>query len=126
MSGVLPDTVKIPVSVYNKIMSETKHISRYTILFPALMMLVGLLCCEICSANVVINEIHYDPDIKTDPVEFIELYNAGSNSVDLSGWFLADGVMFTFPNGSACPPGNYIIIAQNPLAGIRIVSCLFC
>ncbi|GAG46426.1 unnamed protein product, partial [marine sediment metagenome] len=25
--------------------------------------------------SVVINEIHYDPDVKTEQVEFVELYN---------------------------------------------------
>src|ERR1041384_7145061 len=51
-------------------------------------------------SGMVINEIHYDPDVKTEPVEFIELFNAGSNTVDLSGWQLSEGVSFTFPAGS--------------------------
>ena len=37
------------------------------------------------AANVLINEIHYDPDVKTELVEFIELYNAGDEIADLSG-----------------------------------------
>ena len=35
--------------------------------------------------SVIINEIHYDPDIRTELVEFIELYNSGTSVVDLSG-----------------------------------------
>ena len=38
------------------------------------------------SAAVIINEIHYNPDVKTDPGEFVELYNDGSNAVNLAGW----------------------------------------
>ena len=34
---------------------------------------------------VVINEFHYDPDLNTERVEFIELHNTGPSSVDLSG-----------------------------------------
>lgn len=36
-------------------------------------------------AQVVINEIHYNPDDKLEHVEFIELYNNGPDSPDLSG-----------------------------------------
>jgi hypothetical protein len=38
-------------------------------------------------SEVVINEIHYNPDVDTELVEFIELYNPGSAAVDLSGAF---------------------------------------
>ena len=34
--------------------------------------------------EVVINEIHYDSDPKTDAVEFVELHNAGGKSIDLT------------------------------------------
>ena len=40
---------------------------------------------QMLAANVLINEIHYDPDVKTELVEFIELYNAGDEIADLSG-----------------------------------------
>ena len=35
---------------------------------------------------VIINEIHTNPDVKTELVEFVELYNPGAVDVDLSGW----------------------------------------
>jgi hypothetical protein len=35
--------------------------------------LAFILVSSICSAKVVINEIHFDPDIKTELVEFVEL-----------------------------------------------------
>src|SRR2546423_6356851 len=37
------------------------------------------------SCSVVINEIHYNPDIKTEPVEFAELKNTGDAPAELSG-----------------------------------------
>ncbi|PCH54558.1 MAG: hypothetical protein COC21_04585, partial [Verrucomicrobiales bacterium] len=40
---------------------------------------------------VIINEIHYDADPKTDAVEFVELHNAGGKDVDLSGWRFSSG-----------------------------------
>jgi hypothetical protein len=68
------------------------------------------------AANVVINELHYDPDVKTEPVEFVELHNAGDAPADLSRWTLADGISFTFPQGTELAPGAYLVIAQNPAA----------
>jgi len=65
---------------------------------------------------ILINEVHYDPDVKTEPVEFIELFNSGSNTVDLSGWRLADAVTYTFPGGTQLSPSGYLVVAQNPPA----------
>jgi predicted extracellular nuclease len=48
--------------------------------------------------QVVINEIHHNPDVNTQHYEFIELYNAGSTAVDLSGWSLEEAVMYQFPS----------------------------
>ena len=53
--------------------------------------------------EVVINEIHYDSDPKTDAFEFVELHNAGGKSIDLSGWHFSDGIKYTFPaNTNLC------------------------
>ena len=68
------------------------------------------------SANVVINELHYDPDVKTQLVEFVELHNAGDQSADLTGWHIADGVGFEFSTGTSIPSGGYLVIAQDPAA----------
>ena len=57
-----------------------------------------------------------NPDVKTEPVEFIELLNAGSAAVDLSGWSISEAVSFTFPPGTSLAPGANAVIAQNPNA----------
>ncbi|NQU23007.1 MAG: lamin tail domain-containing protein, partial [Candidatus Nealsonbacteria bacterium] len=64
--------------------------------------------------SVVINEIHYDPDVKTEPVEFIELHNAGAVSVDLSHWTLRGGISYDFPEGSSLGAGEYVVISIDP------------
>lgn len=66
------------------------------------------------NAQVVINEIHYNPDVKTEPVEFVEIFNSGTNSVDLSGWSIADAIQYTFPAGTIIAPHDYKVVAQNP------------
>lgn len=66
--------------------------------------------------QIVINEIHYNPDVKTELVEFVELHNSGSESFDLSGWSLTDAVAFRFPESTALGPGGYAIVSESPSA----------
>ena len=63
---------------------------------------------------VVINEIHYIPDVKTDPAKFVEIYNSDTNAVDLSGWNFSSGIGFTFPQGTTLGGLQYAVVAQNP------------
>ncbi len=81
-----------------------------------LVALFSLLWAPTVSAQVVINEIHYDPDVKSERVEFIELYNVNSRVVDLSGWSFTDGIAYTFPAGIQLPGNGYLVIAQDPAA----------
>ena len=76
----------------------------------------GLWAIARVSAAIVINEVHYNPDVKTEHVEFIELFNAESNAVDLSAWQLSGAVDFTFPAGTSLAPGGYLVVAQDPAA----------
>ncbi len=50
-------------------------------------------------SGVVINEIHYDPDVKTELVEFIELHNTTAVDIDLAGWYFTNAVSYQFPDG---------------------------
>ncbi|YCM44180.1 lamin tail domain-containing protein [Verrucomicrobiaceae bacterium 227] len=67
-------------------------------------------------ADIVINEVHYDADPKTDWVEFIELINSGATSVDLGLWSFSDGLSFTFPGGTMIAPGEILLVAESPAA----------
>ncbi len=60
---------------------------------------------------VVINEIHTDPDVKTEQVEFVELYNISGETVDLSGWYFSKGIDFVFGPSSSIGPHGYLVIA---------------
>ena len=63
--------------------------------------------------DIVINEIMYDPISKLRRGEFIELYNRGGSTIDLSGWKFADGVNFTFPSGTTIGAGSYLVVASD-------------
>lgn len=65
------------------------------------------------NTNVVINEIMYDPPSDQVAGEFIELYNRGNETVDLSGWRFTDGIDFTFPEGTSLDAGEFLVVAAN-------------
>ncbi len=48
-----------------------------------------------------------------DNHEFVELYNAEDEDVDLSGWTLDDGIKFTFPEETTISAGGFVIVAKN-------------
>lgn len=64
---------------------------------------------SITFAQVVINEFAYD-DTGTDDVEFVELYNAGTTPVDISGWILQSRDQLSGDNnpGYATPAGTVL------------------
>ena len=67
---------------------------------------------SILIGDIVINELMYDPISGNDDDQYIELYNKGTNTVNLSGWQFTSGVTFTFPNVTIAPNG-YLVVARN-------------
>lgn len=68
------------------------------------------------NANVVINEIMYNPpESNNDTLEFIELFNIGDVDVSLEDWEFTDGVELTFP-AVTIPAGGFLIVAGNASA----------
>ncbi len=75
--------------------------------------------------ELVINEIMYDHKNfmaantnslpQGNPEEWVEIYNRGSNAVDLTGWTLSGGISYSFSNGKAIAPGNYLVVAADAI-----------
>ncbi|MCI0743851.1 MAG: lamin tail domain-containing protein [Verrucomicrobia subdivision 3 bacterium] len=65
------------------------------------------------AGTVVINEIHHNPDVKTELVEFVELHNTSPAAVSLAGWRLSSGVEFTFPAGASIAGNGYLVVSEN-------------
>ncbi|MDP8232725.1 MAG: lamin tail domain-containing protein, partial [Candidatus Zophobacter franzmannii] len=82
-----------------------------------LSLLVMLLCIYVyANCSVVINEICYDPISSDEGYEWIELYNNGSEEINLIGWQILSGGDefvhdYTFP-AILIRPGRYILIAE--------------
>ncbi len=70
--------------------------------------------------NVVISEIMYNPpEVGNDSLEFIELYNRGSQSVNLQGCTFSAGVVFTFQSEHILQPGQYVVVGVDSAAMLR-------
>ncbi|MDB6113049.1 MAG: CotH protein [Pedosphaera sp.] len=77
-------------------------------------------------AELVINEIMYNhkdfPAANTNqlpsanPEEWLELYNRGPDTVDLTGWSLAGGIKYAFGPVKTIAPGGYLVVARDALA----------
>ncbi|MGI8605388.1 MAG: lamin tail domain-containing protein [Verrucomicrobiales bacterium] len=63
--------------------------------------------------DVLISEIFFDPISGDDQDEWIELYNPGASSVDVSGWKFTDGVSFTIPAGTSIQAGARLVVAKD-------------
>jgi len=71
--------------------------------------------------DIVINEIHYDPNdsisaidtIAGNNYEFIELKNTGNTSIHLHGMQLNGGVQYKFNEFHILAPGDFFVIAEN-------------
>ncbi|MBC8385039.1 MAG: lamin tail domain-containing protein [Candidatus Cloacimonetes bacterium] len=86
--------------------------------------------CFMFSQNVVINELYYDPPGSDGGYEWIELYNAGSVSVNMSGWRIQKAGA-EFENtyifdylAPLIPPGGYLLIGESHVSGVDIITDL--
>ena len=68
------------------------------------------------SQGIVINEINYNSSDQFNSGDWIELYNTGSQSTDISGWMYQDSDpahVFRFPTGTMLGPGQYVVLLED-------------
>src|SRR6266404_3153231 len=66
-------------------------------------------------STVVFNEIMYHPPQTNEAqFEWVELYNQMSVDMELSGWYLTNGIYYKFAEGTVLPGGGYLIVAGSP------------
>ncbi|HOB31815.1 MAG TPA: lamin tail domain-containing protein, partial [Verrucomicrobiota bacterium] len=78
---------------------------------------------------LVISEIMYNPLNTlegTNDLEFIELWNSGLVTEDLTGHRIGGEVNYTFPDGTKIAPGEFLVVAKDPAAmqAVYGVTCL--
>ena len=80
----------------------------------ALWGLLGAVLAWGVEADGVINELHYHPADPLSRDEFVELYNAGERSVDVSNWSLHGAVGYTFPEKTLIGANRFLVVAEDP------------
>ncbi|MEM7391609.1 MAG: lamin tail domain-containing protein, partial [Verrucomicrobiota bacterium] len=97
------------------------------------MVLLGwsLLPARVAPADLVIHEVMYHPEEvwptnqpapTPNPTEYIELLNAGTDTVDLIHYRLDDGVQFSFPASAPIGPGEFVVVCEDRFAFSKAYS----
>ncbi len=78
---------------------------------------------------MVISEIMVDTPSEwggTNSLEFVEIYNTGLITEDLTGHRFSGEIDYTFPDGTMLAPGEFIVVAKDPIAAQSFygVTCL--
>src|SRR5436305_6353426 len=68
----------------------------------------------LADAAIVFNEVMYHPATNEVQLEWVELHSLMSVDVDISGWSLANGIDYAFPQGTIVPGGGYLVVAVSP------------
>jgi regulation of enolase protein 1 (concanavalin A-like superfamily) len=68
---------------------------------------------SILRSDVVINELMYDPISGNDDDQYVEVYNRGTNTINLGGWQLTGGVSFVFPTNVMLATNTFMVVARN-------------
>jgi PKD repeat protein len=105
----LPINPDLPDSIIQALYYMSDHL-------PVICDLTVQATVDTTHSDLVITEIYYNPpETLTDTLEFIEIYNNGSNPVNLAGYTLSSAVTFTFPS-VGINPGDYTVVAFKPSA----------
>ena len=63
--------------------------------------------------DIVLNEIMHSPVSGDSADEFVELFNRGSNAVNLSKWIMRGGISYTFPSNAVIAANGYVVVANS-------------
>ncbi len=70
--------------------------------------------------KLALTELMYHPpdlgNIPGNDLEFLELKNVGTNTLNLSGLTFSTGITFTFPDPTLVLPGEFVVLARNAAA----------
>ncbi|MDB6032186.1 MAG: hypothetical protein JWM16_2524, partial [Verrucomicrobiales bacterium] len=84
--------------------------------FAALLVLTFLCATGSVRADstVVFNEIMFHPQTNEAQLEWIELYNQMAVDMDISGWYLTNGISYKFAEGTVIQGGGFLVVALSP------------
>jgi autotransporter-associated beta strand protein len=108
------ESVTFPITIVNDIIYRATRPVTFTA--TAANVLTGTASVSIAdndSGDVVISEIMYDPAGRESATEWAELYNRGTTTADVSGWYLDDEDIIKWggiPAGTTIPAGGVLVL----------------
>ena len=81
------------------------------------------------ATSIKLNEVLVDPEGSDGGYEWIELFNAGSASVNLDGWSIEGGTSsvstyVAFEGGMNLAPGEYLLVGDTEVADADVVTSI--
>jgi hypothetical protein len=77
-------------------------------------------CNSVLNVSLVIDEINFHSDSTIDAGDWIEIYNYGATSIDLSNAMILDGDQYehycVLPNGTTIAPGARLVLYSDSIA----------
>ncbi|HMJ64544.1 MAG TPA: lamin tail domain-containing protein, partial [Candidatus Binatia bacterium] len=97
------------------------------IAIPITNLLEGLntLAVEVHQSSVINNDFDFGAELlayyqvtpalpfRDSPESWVEIFNRSSNTVDLTGWRLDEGIDYRFQAGKTLAPGGYLVVAKD-------------
>lgn len=65
------------------------------------------------SADIIINELMYNPSSGNEADEYLELYNTTDDTIDISNWCFTAGITLCFNSGTSLPAHSYGLISPD-------------
>ncbi len=83
----------------------------------------GISLCSSARSEVIVNEIMANEPGSETALEWIELYNAGTDSVELSDCCIIEGGDTThFPADAKVAAGGFVVLSRKPTAAVGLTS----
>ena len=81
-------------------------------ILTAILLTLAPLHAELVISEVMYHPLPLSPADEEEMGEFIEIYNSGSESINLTGYHFDRGITYLFPNNSSISAKSYIVIAK--------------
>lgn len=122
----MPDTLFVGLSVASELSNVVTHVkfrdvgpTVSTSVIPSPTLASELIGPSSRRTGLIFSEIMYHPKPQagvTANLEFVEIYNTGAVFEELTGYSLAGGISYAFPDGFQILPGQFVVVAADPAA----------
>jgi hypothetical protein len=115
--------------LYGTLANVSVGIPTFTgpVLIPITNLVQGLntLAVEVHQSSTVNNDMDFGAELafwrelspalpfRDSPESWVEIFNRSSNTVDLTGWRLDEGIDYRFATGKTVSPGGYVVVAKD-------------